>query len=81
MCMLKMEVGLIKTGRTEEFNNQFQDNVSLGVLMKLTLEERNKYSEPPNNITIKGVKTGPYATTPHQDWQEQQREATAPLRS
>jgi hypothetical protein len=36
MCMMKMEGGLIKTGRTEEFNKQFQDNVSLGVLMKLT---------------------------------------------
>jgi hypothetical protein len=41
--MTKMEGGLIKTGRTEEFNKQFQDNVSLGVFMKFThLEERDK---------------------------------------
>jgi hypothetical protein len=43
MCMTKMEGGLIKTGRTEEFNKQFQGNVSLGVFMKFThLEERDK---------------------------------------
>ncbi len=39
--MTKMEGRLIKTGRTEEFNKQFQDNINRGggVFKRLSKEE------------------------------------------
>ncbi len=42
-CMGKMEARLVKTGRLEEFNRQFKDNVDRGAFKALSKEETNKY--------------------------------------
>ncbi len=63
-CMGKMEARLAKTGRLQEFNRQFQDNVDRGVLKALFKEEARKYKGPVNCISMmEAFKTGPHATT------------------
>jgi hypothetical protein len=42
-CMGKMEARLVKTGRLDEFNQQFQDNVDRGVFKSLTRKEADNY--------------------------------------
>jgi hypothetical protein len=64
-CMSKMGVRLVKTGRLEEFNHQFQDNVDRGVFKVLSREEASKYKGLVNYISmVDAFKTGPHATTP-----------------
>ncbi len=41
--MGKVEARLVKTGRLEEFNRQFKDNVDRGAFKALSKEEANKY--------------------------------------
>ncbi len=45
-CMTRMEGRLSKTGRTEEFNRQFQDNIDRGVFKCLLGEELKAYKGP-----------------------------------
>ncbi len=63
-CMRKMEARLLKTGRLEEFNRQFQDNINGGVFKRLTAEEARAYSGPVNYISmVEAFKLGPHSTT------------------
>jgi hypothetical protein len=63
--MGRMEARLVKTGRLDEFNQQFQDNVERGVFKALTWKEGDNYKGPINYISMVEVfKTGPYAMTP-----------------
>jgi hypothetical protein len=63
--MSKMEARLLRTGRLDEFNRQFQDNVDRGVFKALTREEMERYKGPVNYISmVKAFKTGPHTTTP-----------------
>jgi hypothetical protein len=62
--MGKMEARLVKMGRLEEFNRQFQDNVDRGVFRALSKEEASKYKGPVNYISmVEAFKTGPHAAT------------------
>jgi hypothetical protein len=45
-CMGKMEARLVKTGRLEEFNRQFQDKADRGVFKALSREEASRYKGP-----------------------------------
>jgi hypothetical protein len=64
-CMGRMEARLVRTGRPNGFNRQFQDNVDRGVFRALTREEAGKYKSPVNNISIvEAFRMGPHATTP-----------------
>jgi hypothetical protein len=64
-CMGKIEARLVKTGRLEEFNRQFQDNVDRGVFKTLSREEASRYKGPVNYISmVEAFKAGPHATTP-----------------
>ncbi len=45
-CTGKIEAKLVRTGRLEEFNQQFQDNVDRGVFRALTREETGRYRGP-----------------------------------
>jgi hypothetical protein len=64
-CMGRMEARLVRTGRPNGFNQQFQDNVDWGVFRALTREEAGKYKSPVNNISIvEAFRMGPHATTP-----------------
>jgi hypothetical protein len=63
--MSKMEARLLKTGRLDEFNRQFQDNVDRGVFKAVPQEEADQYKGPVNYISmVEAFKTGPHATTP-----------------
>jgi hypothetical protein len=63
--MSKMEARLLKTGRLDEFNRQFQDNVDRGVFKAIPREEADQYKGPVNYISmVEAFKTGPLATTP-----------------
>jgi hypothetical protein len=63
--MSKMEARLLKPGRLDEFNRQFQDNVDRGVFKAIPREEAGKYKGPVNYISkVEAFKTGPHATTP-----------------
>jgi hypothetical protein len=63
--MGKMEARLVKTGRLDEFNQQFQDNVDRGVFKSLTRKEADNYKGPINYISmVKAFKAGLHATTP-----------------
>jgi hypothetical protein len=46
--MTKMEARLERTGRLEEFNPQFQDNIDRGVFSRLAVEEAQAYEGPIN---------------------------------
>jgi hypothetical protein len=60
-----MEARLLKTGRLDEFNRQFQDNVDRGVFKAVPREEADQYKGPVNYISmVEAFKTGPHATTP-----------------
>jgi hypothetical protein len=64
-CMSKMEAQLLKKGRLEEFNRQFQDNVDRGVFKPIPREEADRYKGAVNYISmVEAFKTGPQATTP-----------------
>ncbi len=59
--MSKMETRLVKTGRLDEFNRQFKDNV----FKPLTRQEAASYKGSVNYISmVEAFKAGPYATTP-----------------
>jgi hypothetical protein len=63
--MTRMEGRLSKTGRTEEFNRQFHDNIDRRVFKCLSGEELEVYEGPVKYISMVEVyKTGPYSTTP-----------------
>jgi hypothetical protein len=63
--MGKMEARLVKTGRLDEFNCQFQNNVDRGVFKALSKEEATRYKGPVHYISmVEAFKTGPHATTP-----------------
>jgi hypothetical protein len=63
--MGKVEARLVKTGRLEEFNRQFQDNVDRGVFKALSREEVSRYKGPVNYISMmEAFKTGLHAATP-----------------
>jgi hypothetical protein len=63
--MNNMEALLEKTGRLNEFNQQFQDNVDRGVFKRLSQEEAQGYKRPVNYISmVEAFKAGPYAMTP-----------------
>ncbi len=56
----KMEARLLKTGRLDEFNRQFQDNVDRGVFKAVSQEEAERYKGLVNYISIiEAFKTGP----------------------
>jgi hypothetical protein len=64
-CMSRMEARLLKKGRLEEFNRQFQDNVNRGVFKPIPREEADRYKGATNYISmVEAFKTGPFATTP-----------------
>jgi hypothetical protein len=44
--MSEMEARLVKTGRLEEFNQQFQDNADRVVFLQLTRNEAAGYKGP-----------------------------------
>jgi hypothetical protein len=50
-CMSRMEARLLKKGRLEEFNRQFQDNVDRGVFKPIPREEANQYKGVVNYCT------------------------------
>ncbi len=63
-CMSRMESRLLKKGRLEEFNRQFQDNVDRGVFKPIPKQEADRYSGAINYISmVEAFKTGPFATT------------------
>jgi hypothetical protein len=63
--MSKMEARLLKTGRLDEFNRHFQDNVDRGVFKAVPREEADMYKGPVNYISmVEAFKTGLHATTP-----------------
>jgi hypothetical protein len=63
-CMSKIEEQLLKKGRLEEFNQQFQDNVDRGVFKPIPKEEANQDKGAVNYISmVEAFKTGPFATT------------------
>jgi hypothetical protein len=63
--MSKMEARLLKKGRLDEFNGQFQDNVDRGVFKPVPKEKADQYKGPVNYISmVEAFMTGPYATTP-----------------
>jgi hypothetical protein len=63
--MSKMEARLLKTGRLDEFNQQFQDKWDRGVFKAVPREEADRYKGPVNYISmVEAFKTGPHATTP-----------------
>ncbi len=49
-CMGRMKARLVRRGRLDEFNWQFQDNVERGVFKALTREESGRYKGPVNYI-------------------------------
>ncbi len=64
-CMSRMEARLLKKGRLEEFNRQFQDNVNRGVFKPIPREVASQYKGAVNYIsTVEAFKTGPFATPP-----------------
>ncbi len=64
-CMSRMEARLLKKGRLDEFNRQFQDNVDRGVFKPIPKKEADQYKGAVNYISmVEAFKTGPYATTP-----------------
>jgi hypothetical protein len=64
-CMSRMEARLLKKGRLEEFNRQFQDNVNRGVFKPIPSKEANRYKRAINYISmVEAFKTSPFATTP-----------------
>jgi hypothetical protein len=63
-CMSRMEARMLKKGRLEEFNRQFQNNVDRGVFKPIPKEEANQYKGAVNYISmVEAFKTGPFATT------------------
>jgi hypothetical protein len=63
--MSKMEARLLRTGRLDKFNRQFQDNVDRGVFKAVSREEAERYKGLVNYISmVEAFKTGPHATTP-----------------
>jgi hypothetical protein len=62
-CMSRMESRLLKKGRLEEFNRQFQNNVDRGVFKPIPKEEADQYKGAVNYISmVEAFKTGPHAT-------------------
>jgi hypothetical protein len=43
---MSMEARLLRTGRLDEFNRQFQDNVDRGVFKAVSREEAERYKGP-----------------------------------
>jgi hypothetical protein len=80
--MSKMETWLLKKGRLDEFNWQFQDNVDRGVFKPVPREKADQYKGLVNYISmVEAFKTGPHATThPPEDLHEQQHEAAQAVR-
>jgi hypothetical protein len=63
--MSRMETRLLKKGRLDEFNRQFQDNVDRGVFRPISKKEASQYKGVVNYISmVEAIKTGPHATTP-----------------
>ncbi len=63
--MSKMETRLLKKGRLDELNQQFQDNVDRGVFRPIPKEEADRYKGAVNYISmVEAFKTSPHATTP-----------------
>jgi hypothetical protein len=63
--MSRMESQLLKKGRLDEFNRQFQDNVDRGVFRPIPKEEADQYKCEVNYISmVEAFKTSPHATTP-----------------
>jgi hypothetical protein len=63
--MGKMAARLVKTGRLDKFNQQFQDNEDRGVFKPLTRQEATSYKSPVNYISmVEAFKVGQYVTTP-----------------
>jgi hypothetical protein len=55
----------LRTGKLDEFNRQFQDNVDRGVFKAVSREEAERYKGPVNYISmVEAFRTGPHATTP-----------------
>ncbi len=58
--MSRMETRLLKKGRLDEFNRQFQDNVDRGVFRPIPKEEADQYKGAVNYISmVEAFKTGP----------------------
>ncbi len=76
-CMSRMEARLLKKGRLEEFNRQFQDNVNRGVFKPIPREEADRYKGAINYIHqhVGGVQDRPLCHHPAEDLHEQQHEA------
>jgi hypothetical protein len=63
--MSKMEIQLLKMGRLDEFNQQFQDNMDRGVFKPVPREKADQYKGLMNYISmVEAFKTGLHATTP-----------------
>jgi hypothetical protein len=63
--MSRLETRLLKKGRLEEFNRQFQDNVDGVVFRPISREEAGQYKGAVNYIRmVEAFKTGLHATTP-----------------
>ncbi len=63
-CISRMESRLLKKGRLEEFNRQFQDNVDRGVFKPIPRQEADRYKGAIKYISmVEAFKTGPCATT------------------
>jgi hypothetical protein len=62
--MSRMEARLLKSGRLEEFNRQFQDNVDRGVFRPIPKGEADQYKGAVNYISmVEAFKTSPHAPT------------------
>jgi hypothetical protein len=62
--MSRMEARLLKKGRLDEFNRQFQDNMDQGMFKPIPKEEAGRYKGAVNYISmVEAFKTGPHATT------------------
>jgi hypothetical protein len=59
-----MEKRLVKAGRTEEYNKQFEDKVDSGVFRKLINEKMDAYRAPMNYFTmVEAFNNGLFVTT------------------
>ena len=61
--LCNLERRLLKNGRLDEFNTQFQDSIDRGIFR--AIPEEDEYNGPVNYISIvDAYKTGPHSTTP-----------------
>jgi hypothetical protein len=63
--MSRMEARLLKKGRMDEFNQQFQDNIDRGVFKPIPREKADQYKGLVNYISmVEAFKTGPMLPPP-----------------